>query len=85
MRLKDKVAIVTGAGAGFGGGIARRFAEEGASVIVNDINKIDGESVVADIRSNGGVADYVAADVASATDMAALIGAAVVSRKELEA
>ena len=77
MRLKDKVAIVTGAGAGFGGGIARRFAEEGASVIVNDINKIDGESVVADIRSNGGVADYVAADVASATDMAALIGAAV--------
>jgi 3-oxoacyl-[acyl-carrier protein] reductase len=38
MRLKDKVAIVTGAGSGFGAGIARRFAEEGARVIVNDID-----------------------------------------------
>ena len=36
MRLRDKVAIVTGAGAGFGGVIARRFAEEGAKVIVNN-------------------------------------------------
>ena len=38
MRLKDKVAIVTGAGSGFGAGIARRFAEEGARVIVNDVD-----------------------------------------------
>src|SRR2546423_15096606 len=38
MRLKDKLAIVTGAGSGFGAGIARRFAEEGAKVIVNDID-----------------------------------------------
>ena len=38
MRLKDKVAIVTGAGSGFGAGIARRFAEEGAQVIVNDVS-----------------------------------------------
>ena len=38
MRLKDKTVIVTGAGSGFGAGIARRFAQEGAQVIVNDVN-----------------------------------------------
>jgi 3-oxoacyl-[acyl-carrier protein] reductase len=77
MRLQDKVAIVTGAGAGFGGGIARRFAEEGARVIVNDINEDNGEGVAAAIRQAGGVADYVAGDVASSADVAALVGRAV--------
>ena len=38
MRLKGKTAIITGAGSGFGAGIARRFAEEGAEVVVNDVN-----------------------------------------------
>ncbi len=37
MRLDDKVAIVTGAGSGFGEGIARRFAAAGAHVVVNDL------------------------------------------------
>ncbi len=39
MRLKDKVAIITGGGSGFGEGMARRFAQEGAKVVVNDINE----------------------------------------------
>ena len=38
MRLQDKVALVTGAASGFGAGIARRFAEEGARVLVNDLS-----------------------------------------------
>ncbi len=45
MRLKNKVAIVTGAASGFGEGIARSFAGEGASVIVADINENAGEKV----------------------------------------
>ena len=45
MRLKDKVTIVTGAGSGFGAGIAKRFAQEGAKVIVNDINAEGGARV----------------------------------------
>ena len=77
MSLRDKVAIVTGAGARFRGGIARRFAEEGAKVIVNDIDAADGKNVVASIHNAGGFAIHVTADVASRNDMAALVDAAV--------
>ena len=48
MRLSNKLAIVTGAASGFGAGVARRFAEEGARVIVNDLNP-QGERVAKDI------------------------------------
>ena len=75
MRLRDKVAIVTGPG--FGGGIARRFAEEGSKVIVNDIDAANGKNVVASIHNVGGFAIHVAADVASRNNMAALVDAAV--------
>jgi len=71
MRLKDKLAIVTGAGSGFGAGIAKRFAEEGARVIVNDINAQAGERVA---REVGG--KFVQADVTRGDDWASLVRAA---------
>ena len=67
MRLKGKTAIVTGAGSGFGAGIARRFAEEGARVIVNDIDP-KGEQVAREI---GGA--FVQADVTKSDDWARLV------------
>ena len=53
MRLKDKVAIVTGGGSGFGEGIAKRFAQEGARVIVNDLHAEGGERVANEIGLDG--------------------------------
>jgi len=71
MRLEGKTAIVTGAGSGFGEGIARRFAQEGAKVIVNDINAQGGERVA---RELGG--QFVLADVTKGADWAKLVQAA---------
>ena len=71
MRLKGKLVIVTGAGSGFGEGIARRFAQEGAKVIVNDVNAQGGERVA---REVGG--QFVQGDVTKAADWAKLVQAA---------
>jgi 3-oxoacyl-[acyl-carrier protein] reductase len=70
VRLKDKTAIVTGAGSGFGAGIARRFAQEGARVIVNDIDP-KGEKTA---REVGGT--FVQADITKSADWARLVAAA---------
>ena len=84
MRLKDKSIIVTGSGGGIGEGIAKRLAEEGARVIVNDINAAMGESVVAQINQAGGVASFFAADVTRSADVCALVAAAVQRHGKLD-
>ena len=72
MRLKEKIAIVTGAGSGFGEGIAKRFAEEGAKVIVADIDAKNGNRV-----ASGLGATFVQADVTRGADWARLIAETV--------
>ncbi|OOY08144.1 MULTISPECIES: SDR family oxidoreductase [Thioclava] len=71
MRLEGKSAIVTGAGSGFGAGIARRFAAEGARVLVADLNAEAAQAIADEI---GGVACTV--DVSRDADVAALAQAA---------
>jgi 3-oxoacyl-[acyl-carrier protein] reductase len=77
LRVQNKSIIVTGAGSGIGEGIAKRLAQEGASLIVNDVNTAAGEKVVREIKAVGGIASYFAADVTKSADMKALIAVAV--------
>jgi 3-oxoacyl-[acyl-carrier protein] reductase len=71
VRLKDKVAVVTGAGSGFGAGIARRFSEEGATVIVADIDAAAGGKIAREVEGR-----FVHADVTRSDDWANLVRAA---------
>jgi 3-oxoacyl-[acyl-carrier protein] reductase len=84
MRLAGKSIIVTGAGGGIGEGIARRLAEEGAQVIVNDIQADAGERVAAAIVAAGGRASFFAADVTRSSDMQSLVAAAVQRHGKLD-
>lgn len=73
-RLNGKTALITGAGSGFGEGIARKFVEEGARVIVADIDDGAGAKVAGSLRES---ARFVHADVSRDADMAAAVAAAV--------
>ena len=64
MRLQDKVAIITGSGSGFGRAAAVRFAEEGARVVVVDIDADGGSETVKRIAAAGSQGELVVADVA---------------------
>ena len=77
MRLKQKVAIITGAASGIGRASAILFAKEGARVVVSDIDDAGGQETVKQIGSNGGDAVYVHADVSVAVDVQRMIQAAV--------
>ncbi|KQL40281.1 3-ketoacyl-ACP reductase [Bacillus sp. FJAT-25509] len=77
MRLQNKVAVVTGAGSGMGKAIATLYAKEGAKVVVSDINADAANVTVEEIKSNGGDAIAIMANVAQENDIQNLIDTAV--------
>jgi 3-oxoacyl-[acyl-carrier protein] reductase len=72
VRLENKVAVITGAGSGFGEGMAYRFAEEGAKIVVSDINKAAAEKVAETVRAKGGEAVVDVTDVSIADQVNAM-------------
>ena len=77
MKFSGQVAIVTGAGSGFGEGIARLFAEEGASILVADIRREGAERVAQEIVAAGGKAAVSITDVTRNDEVAAMVKLAV--------
>ena len=77
MRLKDKVAIITGAGQGLGASMAYRFAREGAKVVIVDINEEMAQRVERDITGQNGIAWALTGDVTSNDNMKALVAQVV--------
>ncbi len=67
-RLKDKVSIVTGGGAGIGQATAVLFAEEGAKVVIGDLDQSNGDATLALIEAAGGQAIFVRADISKEED-----------------
>src|SRR6185312_5395403 len=84
MRLKDKVAIVTGGAHGMGEAEARLFAKEGAAVVIADVLGDMGEAVAADINASQGRARFVRTDVTSETDWAKLIAETIATYGRLD-
>ena len=72
-RLEGKVAVITGAASGIGRASARRFAREGAAVVVADLDAAAGEETAAGIRQDGGEAAFVRVDVAESADVDRMI------------
>jgi len=77
MRLNGKVCLITGSGSGIGKASALRFAQEGAFVVINDLDQDKGQETVDEIKKNGGTAAYIPGDVTSPDQMEQMAQAAL--------
>ncbi len=75
MKLKDKVAVITGAGSGLGRAIALRFAEEGARVVIAELNEAKGEETLRKVQAKGVEAFAVPTDVSQSASVSELFKA----------
>ena len=76
-RLSGRVAIITGAASGIGEATARRFAAEGAAVLIADIDAQRGAAVAAEIVTVGGKACFIETDVSRESDLQSMVGCAI--------
>jgi NAD(P)-dependent dehydrogenase (short-subunit alcohol dehydrogenase family) len=76
MDIAGRVAIVTGAGAGIGEGVARRLGEYGATLVAADVDDQAGAATADAVRASGGRAAFVHADVSQSADVRSMVGAA---------
>ena len=75
--LENKIALITGAGGGIGRGIARRFAREGASLVLAEIDPVSGAAVAREVEELGGRVLFVPTDISNKTAVLACVQAAV--------
>jgi NAD(P)-dependent dehydrogenase (short-subunit alcohol dehydrogenase family) len=77
MRLREQVAIVTGGGHGIGRAIAKAFVQEGAAVVIADLNAEDGNATCQELLESGGKARFLTTDVADRASVGAMVQATV--------
>lgn len=85
MRLKGRNAVITGGAQGIGAACGRRFALEGARVMLCDVDQVRGEAVAADMRKSGGEAWFMKCDVSSQADMQSFVQAALKNMGSIDA
>jgi NAD(P)-dependent dehydrogenase (short-subunit alcohol dehydrogenase family) len=73
MKLQNKVAIVTGAGAGMGKAVALRYAQEGARVVLVEYDEVSGKAAAQEIQSSGGECLFIRTNVADEDEVSAMI------------
>ncbi len=84
MRLKDRVALITGAGRGIGKAIALAYAREGAQVVLNDVDPATAEAAAAEVGAAGPKGLAVVADIARPPEIARLVDTAIRERGRID-
>ena len=84
MRLRDKVAIITGAASGMGASTAKVFAKEGAKVVVTDLLQAEGEEVVSEITRAGGAACFNKLNVTDPSDWEQVVRNTLAAYKKID-